>query len=77
MFPFEHCQYHGDYIVYELRKFIGLARDCNPNIIELLFADPKRYSVFNAELEHLARTSRIVSHQAREKPLSAVTRWRN
>jgi predicted nucleotidyltransferase len=39
LFPVEHCEYTGDNLVYELRKFITLARDCNPNIIELLFVD--------------------------------------
>jgi predicted nucleotidyltransferase len=28
-----------DMVIYELRKFIKLAADCNPNIIEVLFAD--------------------------------------
>lgn len=39
LFPVEHCAYGGDYMVYELKKFVSLARDCNPNIIELLFID--------------------------------------
>jgi predicted nucleotidyltransferase len=39
LFPVEHCEYGGDYMVYELKKFISLAKDCNPNIIELLFMD--------------------------------------
>jgi predicted nucleotidyltransferase len=29
-----------DFGVYNLRKFVKLAADCNPNIIELLFVDP-------------------------------------
>jgi len=37
--PVEQCEYSGDNVVYELRKFMLLARDCNPNIIELLFVD--------------------------------------
>jgi predicted nucleotidyltransferase len=37
LFPVEHCELSGDNMLYELRKFILLARDCNPNIIELLF----------------------------------------
>ncbi len=39
LYPVEHCEYDGDYMVYELRKFIVLAKDCNPNIIELLYID--------------------------------------
>lgn len=37
--PVEHCELSGDNMLFELRKFIVLARDCNPNIIELLFMD--------------------------------------
>ena len=37
--PVEHCELTGDNMLFELRKFIILARDCNPNIIELLFVD--------------------------------------
>ncbi len=29
-----------DLVVYELRKFMTLAADCNPSIIEVLFTDP-------------------------------------
>lgn len=39
LYPVEHCEYGGDYMVYELKKFVLLARDCNPNIIELLYVD--------------------------------------
>ena len=40
LFPVEHVEYDGDYMVYELRKFVSLAKDCNPNIIELLYIHP-------------------------------------
>lgn len=40
LFPIEHVEYHGDYMVYELKKFVALAKDCNPNIIELLYIHP-------------------------------------
>jgi len=39
LFPVEHCELTGDNMLFELRKFIHLARECNPNIIELLFVD--------------------------------------
>lgn len=39
LYPVEHCEYTGDDVAYEVRKFLMLARDCNPNIIELLFVD--------------------------------------
>jgi len=29
-----------DAVVYELRKFVKLAADCNPSVIEVLFTDP-------------------------------------
>lgn len=29
-----------DTVVYDIRKFIGMAADCNPNVIEVLFTDP-------------------------------------
>src|SRR5690606_31315208 len=35
--PLEHCELSGDNMLFELRKFLVLAKDCNPNIIELLF----------------------------------------
>lgn len=31
----------NDTVIYSLNKFISLAKDCNPNIIEMLFTDPK------------------------------------
>jgi predicted nucleotidyltransferase len=37
LFPVEHCELSGDNMLFELRKFITLAKDCNPNIIELLY----------------------------------------
>ena len=37
--PIDHCELSGDNVLYELRKFVMLAKDCNPNIIELLFLD--------------------------------------
>lgn len=30
-----------DTVIYELKKFLGLAANCNPNIIELLFTDER------------------------------------
>jgi hypothetical protein len=37
--PVEQCEMPGDVVIYELKKFIQLAKDCNPNIIELLYVD--------------------------------------
>jgi predicted nucleotidyltransferase len=35
----QSCDEKQDYVLYALRKFIKLASDCNPNIIELLYTD--------------------------------------
>jgi predicted nucleotidyltransferase len=32
-----------DSVVYELRKFVQLLRNCNPNVMNLLWLDPKHY----------------------------------
>lgn len=37
----EQQEYGQDEVIYALKKFITLARDCNPNIIEVLFCDEK------------------------------------
>src|SRR5579885_1367047 len=34
-----------DTVIYELKKFIKLATDCNPSIIEVLFTDPSDHFV--------------------------------
>jgi uncharacterized protein len=39
LYPVEQCELSGDNVIFELRKFVLLAKDCNPNIIELLFVD--------------------------------------
>lgn len=37
----EQQEYGPDCVIYALKKFIQLASDCNPNIIEVLFCDEK------------------------------------
>jgi predicted nucleotidyltransferase len=32
-----------DMVVYSIKKYVKLAADCNPNIIEILFADPDKF----------------------------------
>lgn len=34
-----------DSTIYDIRKFLKLASDCNPNIIEVLFTDPKCFVI--------------------------------
>lgn len=38
---FEQQERGADEVIYSLHKFVKLARDCNPNIIELLYIDEK------------------------------------
>ena len=35
-----YIQAEPDFTVFELRKFLHLASECNPNVVELLFTDP-------------------------------------
>lgn len=37
--PFEQHEIGKDYTIFSLHKFIKLAADCNPNIIEMLYTD--------------------------------------
>lgn len=34
-----------DMVIFDLRKFMGLAADCNPNVIEVLWTDPSDHMV--------------------------------
>jgi len=43
---FEQAESHDpDLVVYDLRKFMALAADCNPSIIEVLWTDPSDHLV--------------------------------
>lgn len=38
---FEQAEFSKpDMVIFDIRKFIALAADCNPNVIEVLFTDP-------------------------------------
>lgn len=55
-----------DMVIYELRKFMQLAADCNPNIIETLFTDPSDHLGVTALGEKLlAARDLFVSRRAR------------
>lgn len=48
MKKFEQAEYkdldkNAEAVIYDIRKFCSLAADCNPNIIEVLWADPDSY----------------------------------
>jgi predicted nucleotidyltransferase len=43
---FEQADSHDpDVVIYDVRKFCALAADCNPNIIEVLWADESDYRI--------------------------------
>ncbi len=42
-----------DIVIYDIRKFFKLAADCNPNIIEVLWTDPKHHVVVNEVMTEL------------------------
>lgn len=44
---FEQQDESGDTVIYALVKFVRLALDCNPNIIELLHTDPRHILYIN------------------------------
>jgi predicted nucleotidyltransferase len=75
-----------DLVVYEVRKFFRLARDCNPNIVEVLYTDPADHLVRTPVGERLlAGRDLFLSRKARHtfsgyaiaqlKRLSAHQRW--
>jgi predicted nucleotidyltransferase len=38
---FEQAEFSKpDMVIFDIRKFIGLAADCNPNVIEIMYTDP-------------------------------------
>lgn len=43
----EHQDDSGDVVIYALTKFVRLALDCNPNIVELLYTDPRHVLFVN------------------------------
>lgn len=52
--------------VYSLRKFFLLAAEVNPNIIELLWTDPKDHFVFKSPMEKIiANRNLFLSNKAR------------
>ncbi len=42
-----------DLTVFEIRKFLTLASECNPNVIELLFTDPKDHVIVTPAWEKI------------------------
>jgi uncharacterized protein len=44
----EQIDLSPDHVRYELRKFLRLAADANPTVLELLFTDPQHHRTVNA-----------------------------
>lgn len=44
---FEQQEIGKDEVIYSIKKFFKLARDCNPNIIEMLYTDDKHILFMN------------------------------
>lgn len=54
---FNQQEFGKDEVIYSIQKFFKLARDCNPNIIEMLYVDPKHILV-NTKYGELLRENR-------------------
>lgn len=54
---FEQQEFGKDEVIYSIQKFFKLARDCNPNLIEMLYVDPKHILV-NTKYGELLRENR-------------------
>lgn len=52
-----------DVVYYELRKFARLALDCNPNVLELLFAPPEHQIYMTGEGAELLLHADLFPHQ--------------
>jgi predicted nucleotidyltransferase len=48
---------------YELRKFVRLALDNNPNVVEILFCNPENIIFKNSEAETLLSYAHLFPHQ--------------
>ena len=66
---FEQAQFSEPYdvVIFDLRKFIKLALDFNPNAVEILFVDTSDYIFFDKRME------KLMEH--RDKFISKKARW--
>jgi predicted nucleotidyltransferase len=65
---FEQAEQKGDpdIVIFDLRKFMNLAADCNPNVLEILFVEPEdRLTVTPAAELLLAQRQLFLSKKAR------------
>jgi len=58
----------ADMQVYELTKFVRLATQCNPSIIEILFTDPSTHLIKHPVMDRLLDNNRMfLSKQAKDR----------
>ncbi len=52
---FEHAEFKDPYdcFVFDIKKFVKLAAECNPNCIELMFTDPNDFIHYDGRLDEL------------------------
>jgi predicted nucleotidyltransferase len=52
---FEQAEQKGDpdVVIYDFRKYISLASQCNPNILELMYTDPSDWIICNRTMQKL------------------------
>lgn len=65
---FEQAEHKGepDAVVYDIRKFFGLAADCNPNAIEVMYTDPIDWHVATPQWEMVvAKRDLFISQKAK------------
>lgn len=68
---FEQTEFHKpDAVIFSLRKFMKLAADCNPSVVEILFTDPSDWLIaglkrFDAFHQLLAARGLFLSKKAR------------
>jgi hypothetical protein len=64
---FEQAEVQGsDFVIYDLRKFVYLAAECNPSIIEVLWTDPSDHLIVAPLAERvLAERAAFLSQKAR------------
>lgn len=77
MRTFEQQECGKDHVIYSLRKFVKLARDCNPNIIEMLYTNDKHILFINDAGKKLRERIEICFYLRRLNLLFLVMRLLN
>lgn len=48
-----------DAVIFDIRKFLDLAKDANPNVIEILFTDPSDYIIVHPLMERILENKHL------------------